>query len=99
MIRRPPRSTLFPYTTLFRSVWVPPVTLPLPAAGAKVTVTPETGLPLPSCTITAGGELTALPARADCVVGLLAAIATAGPAGSVVAARAGPRPFAPKLSG
>src|SRR5579872_7587847 len=25
MIRRPPRSTLFPYTTLFRSVWVRPV--------------------------------------------------------------------------
>src|SRR3712207_8647898 len=29
MIRRPPRSTLFPYTTLFRSIffllWVPPV--------------------------------------------------------------------------
>src|SRR2546430_12388208 len=23
MIRRPPRSTLFPYTTLFRSVWDP----------------------------------------------------------------------------
>src|SRR5256885_2604543 len=23
MIRRPPRSTLFPYTTLFRSVWGP----------------------------------------------------------------------------
>src|SRR2546425_12696971 len=23
MIRRPPRSTLFPYTTLFRSRWVP----------------------------------------------------------------------------
>src|SRR2546427_7138749 len=23
MIRRPPRSTLFPYTTLFRSLWVP----------------------------------------------------------------------------
>src|SRR2546430_6042796 len=22
MIRRPPRSTLFPYTTLFRSVWM-----------------------------------------------------------------------------
>src|SRR3712207_9298886 len=22
MIRRPPRSTLFPYTTLFRSMWV-----------------------------------------------------------------------------
>src|SRR3712207_9255673 len=25
MIRRPPRSTLFPYTTLFRSVYVYPV--------------------------------------------------------------------------
>src|SRR2546430_13620540 len=24
MIRRPPRSTLFPYTTLFRSRWVQP---------------------------------------------------------------------------
>src|SRR3712207_7448048 len=24
MIRRPPRSTLFPYTTLFRSAWAPP---------------------------------------------------------------------------
>src|SRR2546430_11070025 len=24
MIRRPPRSTLFPYTTLFRSTWGPP---------------------------------------------------------------------------
>src|SRR5438093_5372986 len=23
MLRRPPRSTLFPYTTLFRSVWHP----------------------------------------------------------------------------
>src|SRR2546428_8158235 len=25
MIRRPPRSTLFPYTTLFRSIWSPTV--------------------------------------------------------------------------
>src|SRR3989442_6185189 len=25
MIRRPPRSTLFPYTTLFRSVWNRPL--------------------------------------------------------------------------
>src|SRR5437870_10265302 len=24
MIRRPPRSTLFPYTTLFRSPWIDP---------------------------------------------------------------------------
>src|SRR5258708_29017329 len=25
MIRRPPRSTLFPYTTLFRSIRIPPI--------------------------------------------------------------------------
>src|SRR3712207_7315955 len=29
MIRRPPRSTLFPYTTLFRSAIVTPLTLTL----------------------------------------------------------------------
>src|SRR3712207_7123379 len=35
MIRRPPRSTLFPYTTLFRSVGVHPLAedLPLEADG------------------------------------------------------------------
>src|SRR2546430_5520442 len=27
MIRRPPRSTLFPYTTLFRSCWAQPCSL------------------------------------------------------------------------
>src|SRR2546430_9007727 len=32
MIRRPPRSTLFPYTTLFRSEWAPLVALLLFAA-------------------------------------------------------------------
>src|SRR5258708_26373119 len=30
MIRRPPRSTLFPYTTLFRSGYVPKVSVPAP---------------------------------------------------------------------
>src|SRR3712207_7828104 len=29
MIRRPPRSTLFPYTTLFRSFWLIPTLLAL----------------------------------------------------------------------
>src|SRR5437588_2332302 len=33
MIRRPPRSTLFPYTTLFRSICIE-VTTPLATAGA-----------------------------------------------------------------
>src|SRR3712207_6882640 len=30
MIRRPPRSTLFPYTTLFRSFWLTSEDLPHP---------------------------------------------------------------------
>src|SRR5258707_5475204 len=34
MIRRPPRSTLFPYTTLFRSLLVLPVLTLLGATGA-----------------------------------------------------------------
>src|SRR5437870_9628818 len=29
MIRRPPRSTLFPYTTLFRSIFAPAIGWPL----------------------------------------------------------------------
>src|SRR2546427_4513328 len=33
MIRRPPRSTLFPYTTLFRS---PPAVLPAPPSGCQL---------------------------------------------------------------
>src|SRR2546422_8319830 len=32
MIRRPPRSTLFPYTTLFRSSGAAPPTVPAPGA-------------------------------------------------------------------
>src|SRR2546430_3822216 len=38
MIRRPPRSTLFPYTTLFRSDQpvVPPAFIPLPPSSASV---------------------------------------------------------------
>src|SRR5205807_8377763 len=35
------------------------VTVPLPAAAANVTATPETGLPLASLTITEGGGVTA----------------------------------------
>src|SRR3712207_9486871 len=37
MIRRPPRSTLFPYTTLFRSIGTPTAT----TAGFVNTLTPE----------------------------------------------------------
>src|SRR5207237_5130174 len=41
------------------------VTVPLPGLAAKVTPTPETGLPLASRTITDGGGVTAVPAGAD----------------------------------
>src|SRR3989441_6480039 len=36
MIRRPPRSTLFPYTTLFRSVHFPLPTVPTPPVAKKI---------------------------------------------------------------
>src|SRR5258708_11821774 len=36
MIRRPPRSTLFPYTTLFRSALIVPVAAALAAAVAII---------------------------------------------------------------
>src|SRR3989454_10982407 len=39
MIRRPPRSTLFPYTTLFRSPWL--AVAPLVALGQRLEHTPE----------------------------------------------------------
>src|SRR5256885_13308827 len=44
MIRRPPRSTLFPYTTLFRSLLGKPLAL---TAVGPVTVKYERGLFLP----------------------------------------------------
>src|SRR2546430_13395042 len=36
MIRRPPRSTLFPYTTLFRSLGISNVSFGLPTSGREV---------------------------------------------------------------
>src|SRR5205085_6854206 len=61
-------------------VWLPPVTVPLPAAGLNVTATPVTGFPFASFTITDGGVLTAVPAVADWLVALLATIVAAAPA-------------------
>src|SRR5258708_21820479 len=44
MIRRPPRSTLFPYTTLFRSLLtVANLQLPVKPAGAPLSLIPATG--------------------------------------------------------
>src|SRR5690242_21762318 len=47
MIRRPPRSTLFPYTTLFRSDWLPPLLIEKEVVRAllPVTCTLKEGLP------------------------------------------------------
>src|SRR3989442_7355788 len=45
MIRRPPRSTLFPYTTLFRSLGVrdPPVVVELAGCGVEANGLGEVG--------------------------------------------------------
>src|SRR3990167_2185278 len=53
MIRRPPRSTLFPYTTLFRSYGLGLFEFPVPALALC--------LFLPQCTHRTGGD--ALPAE------------------------------------
>src|SRR2546430_10562321 len=45
MIRRPPRSTLFPYPTLFRSLSVALSTAPIAAADPPA---PQAGTPCPS---------------------------------------------------
>src|SRR6266704_2392081 len=61
-------------------VWLPPAIVPFPGATANVTATPSTGLPFTSLTITDGGDVTAVPAVADWLVGLFAAIVVAVPA-------------------
>src|SRR3712207_4396956 len=40
MIRRPPRSTLFPYTTLFRSLWLSPAEKPYTAYVQAIALSP-----------------------------------------------------------
>src|SRR5205085_296544 len=71
-------------TPLALVVWLPPVIVPFPGATANVTATPVTGFPFASFTITEGGVLTAVPAVADWLVRLFAAIVAAAPALSVI---------------
>src|SRR3712207_8311124 len=52
MIRRPPRSTLFPYTTLFRS----PSTVGRARLPAEPGVPPDAGAGQPGCRGTSGGS-------------------------------------------
>src|SRR5207302_195329 len=72
----PPRSAAL----LASVVWLPPAIVPPPGATAHVTATPTTGFPFASLTITDGGALTAVPAVADWLVALFAAIVAAAPA-------------------
>ena len=65
-------------------------TVPSPDVTAKVTETPFTGLPLASVTSTDGGLATAVPAVADWVTTLCAAIWVAGPAATFTAADVAP---------
>src|SRR5438105_12007299 len=60
-------------------LWLPPVMVPFPGATPNVTVTPATGFPFTSFTITDGSEVTAVPAVAVWLVGLFAAIVAAAP--------------------
>src|SRR2546427_6214582 len=63
MIRRPPRSTLFPYTTLFRSVHPPAASpyrvrfaSPIPSASSSKDSTASTGPKISSSTIVIPGR-------------------------------------------
>src|SRR5439155_12695474 len=56
------------------------LTVPPPEATANVTLTPATGLPFASCTITEGGVATVVPAVADWLFPALTAIELAAPA-------------------
>src|SRR5207302_1021226 len=70
-------------TPLALVVWLAPVIVPFPGATANVTATCATGFPFPSFTITDGGDVTAVPAVADWLVVLFAAIVAAVPAAPV----------------
>src|SRR5947209_4786648 len=54
--------------------------LPFPGATANVTATCATGFPIGRATCRESGELTAVPAVVDWLVGLFAAIVAAAPA-------------------
>src|SRR2546422_5153726 len=61
MIRRPPRSTLFPYTTLFRSLL--PTNLPTNDTGRRALRRPNQATLNPLC---CGGSVQGIKIRLDC---------------------------------
>src|SRR2546422_10933622 len=98
MIRRPPRSTLFPYTTLFRSPpacrapapappAIAPRAHPLRLAGSRGIATQPAALPvraLPAGLLRWPAPLPARPASAATASGPGAALRTAAPLGRLV---------------
>src|SRR5687768_17651897 len=69
MIRRPPRSTLFPYTTLFRSACAD---VPTAAVATAEDVTAAMNYPAPAATVTRSEEHTSeLQSRLHLVCRLL----------------------------
>src|SRR5690242_21406086 len=54
MIRRPPRSTLFPYTTLFRSLQLGPAEKCQKRSGSQNTPAPSVDIAPPSATTSPG---------------------------------------------
>src|SRR2546428_9346962 len=74
MIRRPPRSTLFPYTTLFRSAGPPsPLKLPLVPNGARPRMAAKVPLPatVVSTPVRSEEHTSELQSRSDLVCRLL----------------------------
>src|SRR3712207_9529282 len=101
MIRRPPRSTLFPYTTLFRSV-SPSLSSPASGVSSPTTIRNRVDLPTPlgptTPTIPARGSEKLSPSnrmRSPKPLTSLSASSTLlpsrGPAGAVVSPHAGLR--------
>src|SRR5687767_2902244 len=79
MVRRPPRSTLFPYTTLFRSQAAVALTSPKPSTPSSVTTRTTVNVEA-SCTTRCPRTLSAAFARALTVV--VSTAATSGPGAS-----------------
>src|SRR5947207_1000366 len=74
------------------------VTVPLPGATVKFTVTPGTGLPPASFTITEGGGVTTVPAGADVPPAFRAIVAAAPALSAIDPELTGVSPVPPKLS-
>src|SRR2546425_4178046 len=91
MIRRPPRSTLFPYTTLFRSLPDREGTVDLAIAGGRIVAIGPASGPARE-TIDVAGRLVT-PGLVDAHIHLDKALLTdrvSGSAGTAPAARPGP---------